>query len=185
MSPAATSWTEAKSYGELDITHSWTADISGYTPRVVVGIGHKIEIGININGIATGGLVQTTPTPTIKWKAYDGGKNGWAFLVGDDLFIPVQNRTYDVGNYSYAEFTKQRVARRLLPRRRPGRRVSGMRKSTSGRSGITTSMCGTGGSGWRSCSICIGTRCGGWPTVEFSRTATNVGATSFRAAGGL
>jgi hypothetical protein len=46
------------------------------------------------------------PTPTIKWKAYDGGKNGWAFILGDDVFVPVQNRTYDAGNYIYAEFTK-------------------------------------------------------------------------------
>lgn len=97
---------QGKVYGELDLTHSWTADVSGYTPRVVFGIGHRIEVGLNVNGIATAGLVQTTPTPTIKWKAYDGGKNGWAFFVGDDLFIPVQNRTYDAGNYSYAEFTK-------------------------------------------------------------------------------
>lgn len=95
-----------KVYVELDITHSWTADVSGYTPRVVVGVGHNIEVGLNLNGIATSGMVQTTPTPTIKWKAYDGGKNGWTFLIGDDLFFPVQNRTYTSGNYSYAEFTK-------------------------------------------------------------------------------
>ena len=27
-------------------------------------------------------------------------------MVGDDVFIPVQNRTYDAGNYVYAEFAK-------------------------------------------------------------------------------
>lgn len=95
-----------KVYVELDITHSWKADVSGYTPRIVVGAGHNIELGLNINGIATGSLAQTTPTPTIKWKAYDGGNNGWAFMVGNDLFVPAQNRTYKAGDYSYAEFTK-------------------------------------------------------------------------------
>jgi hypothetical protein len=45
-----------------------------------------------------------TPTPTIKWKIYDGKQNGWAWLVGDDLFIPAQNRTYDAGNYVWTEF---------------------------------------------------------------------------------
>jgi hypothetical protein len=61
---------------------------------------------MNLNGISSPGPSQTTPTPTIKWKAYDGGKNGWAFMVGDDVFIPAQNRSYDAGNYIYAEFAK-------------------------------------------------------------------------------
>ena len=95
-----------KIYAELDITHSWTADVSSSSPRIVVGAGHNVEVGLNMNGIATGGPVQTTPTPTIKWKAYDGGRNGWSFLVGDDLFFPVQNRTYTAGTYSYAELSK-------------------------------------------------------------------------------
>jgi hypothetical protein len=82
------------------------ASAGTYTPRVVAGIGHRIEIGMNLNGISSPGPSQTTPTPTIKWKAYDGGKNGWAFMVGDDVFIPAQNRSYDAGNYIYAEFAK-------------------------------------------------------------------------------
>jgi hypothetical protein len=44
--------------------------------------------------------------PTIKWKPYQGEKNGWAFVVGDDLFIPVRNRAYNAGNYVYAEMSK-------------------------------------------------------------------------------
>ncbi len=95
-----------KVYGELDLTYRPTTTSGTFTPRLVVGIGHRIEIGLNVNGIGAPGLVQTTPTPTIKWKAYDGGKNGWAFLVGDDVFIPVQNRSYHAGNYVYAQFTK-------------------------------------------------------------------------------
>src|SRR5260370_35709720 len=27
-------------------------------------------------------------------------------MVGDDVFVPVQNRSYNVGNYIYGEFTK-------------------------------------------------------------------------------
>lgn len=97
-----------KVYSELDITYMPRTGVAGFTPRIVIGTGHDIEIGLNMNGIATGSVVQTTPTPTIKWNAYDGGKNGWAFLVGDDVLFPVQNRAYSVGNYSYAEFTKTR-----------------------------------------------------------------------------
>jgi len=97
---------KGKVYGEFDFSYLWDASAGGYTPRVVAGIGHRVEVGINVNGISSPGPSQTTPTPTIKWKAYDGGKNGWAFVLGDDVFIPAQNRSYTAGNYIYAEFTK-------------------------------------------------------------------------------
>lgn len=97
---------KGKIYGEFDFAYLRDASAGTYTPRVVAGIGHRIEVGINVNGITTPGPSQTTPTPTIKWKAYDGGKNGWAFLLGNDVFIPAQNRSYNAGTYIYGEFTK-------------------------------------------------------------------------------
>jgi hypothetical protein len=97
---------KGKVYGEIDFAYLWHASAGTYTPRVAGGIGNRIEIGLNLNGITSSGPSQTTPTPTIKWKAYDGGKNGWSFLVGDDVFIPVQNRSYKAGNYIYGEFTR-------------------------------------------------------------------------------
>ena len=95
-----------KAYFEFDATYMPSTTVSGLTPRVVFGVGHRVEVGLNINGISTPGMVQTTLTPTFKWKAYDGGNNGWAFLVGDNVFVPEQNRSYTAGNYSYAEFAK-------------------------------------------------------------------------------
>jgi hypothetical protein len=95
-----------KVYFEFDATYMPRTAARTYTPRIVVGVGHRVEIGLNLNGLSAPGDPQATPTPTIKWKAYDGGTNGWAFLIGDDLFIPVQNRTYRAGNYAYAESTK-------------------------------------------------------------------------------
>ena len=95
-----------KVYGELDFTFRPNDGTKVYTPRIVIGVGHRLEIGLNVNGIVTPGVLQTTLSPTIKWKSYDGGGNGWAFFVGDDLFLPVQNRGYKAGNYIYAEFTK-------------------------------------------------------------------------------
>jgi len=97
---------KGKVYGEFDFAYLWNASAGAYTPRVVAGVGHRVEAGMNLNGITSPGASQTTPTPTIKWKAYDGGKNGWAFMLGDDVFIPVQDRGYDAGNYVYVEFTK-------------------------------------------------------------------------------
>jgi len=95
-----------KVYTELDVTANPNTDIAGFTPRIMAGIGHAIEVGINLNGLGTRGPVQTTPTPTLKWRPYNDAERGWAFLVGDDVFFPAQNRTYDAGNYFYAEVTK-------------------------------------------------------------------------------
>src|SRR6266436_507418 len=88
---------KGKIYGEFDFSYLWDASAGTYTPRVVAGIGHRVEVGMNVNGISSPGPSQTTPTPTIKWKAYDGGKNGWVFMLGDDVFIPAQNRSYNAG----------------------------------------------------------------------------------------
>jgi hypothetical protein len=95
-----------KIYLEFDATYMPQSAVRSFTPRIVVGAGHRVEVGLNLNGLSAPGDSRATPTPTIKWKAYDGGKNGWALLIGDDIFMPVQNRTYSAGNYTYAEFTK-------------------------------------------------------------------------------
>ena len=95
-----------KAYGELDVTYQHQDDLTTFTPRVVVGTGHSVEVGLNFNGPSTGDSPETVLSPTVKWKAYDGGDNGWSFLVGDDLFLPAYHRTYDAGNYFYAEFVK-------------------------------------------------------------------------------
>jgi hypothetical protein len=95
-----------KIYSELDVTYRPSDSLKTFTPRLVVGLGGRVEVGLNINGIAAPVASQTTITPSIKWKAYDGGNDGWSFLLGDNLFVPVQNRSYDMGTWVYAQFTK-------------------------------------------------------------------------------
>lgn len=96
-----------KVYTEFDFTYRPDHAFKTYTPRFVVGLGKRLEAGLNINGIASPGPSSSTITPTLKWKVYDGGDNGWAFLIGDNLFLPVQNKIYDAGTWTYAEFVKQ------------------------------------------------------------------------------
>lgn len=95
-----------KVYGEFDFSYRPTDSLKSFTPRTVVGVGKRVEVGVNINGIVAPGLSQTTITPTVKWKVYNGGDNGWSFLLGDNLFIPVQNKTYNLGTWTYAELVK-------------------------------------------------------------------------------
>jgi hypothetical protein len=95
-----------KVYTEFDFSYRGEDAFKTFTPRVVVGLGKRLEVGLNVNGIVDPGPSSTTFTPNIKWKVYDDGDNGWAFLVGDNLFIPVQNKSYDAGTWTYAEFVK-------------------------------------------------------------------------------
>lgn len=104
---------KGKVYFELDVTFKPNKDsdnvvprFSSFVPRIVVGAGGRVEVGLNINGNIQPGPDATTLVPAIKWKAYDGGDNGWVFVVGDHPFIPVHNRSYDVGNYVYAQVSK-------------------------------------------------------------------------------
>ena len=102
---------KGKVYVELDASLKPTdgavvPKFSSFVPRVVVGAGSHVEIGLNVTGNIQPGADSTTLVPTIKWKPYQGEHNGWAIVVGDNLFVPVRNRAYDAGNYVYAEMSK-------------------------------------------------------------------------------
>src|SRR6476620_11409415 len=82
---------KGKVYFELDFSAKPNDSLavnkfSSFVPRVVVGAGHRIEIGLNITGNIQPGADSTTLVPTLKWKIYDGGDNGWAMVVGEHLF---------------------------------------------------------------------------------------------------
>jgi hypothetical protein len=96
-----------KVYAELDVSFKPVEpQFSSFVPRVVVGVGGRVEAGLNVTGNVQPGADTTTLVPGVKWKPYDGGENGWAFVVGNNLFLPVRNRPYKVGNYAYAEVSK-------------------------------------------------------------------------------
>lgn len=102
---------KGKVYVELDAAFKTNDDddvkkFSSFVPRFVVGAGGKVEIGLNVTGNIQPGADSTTLVPTVKWKVYDGKDNGWAVVVGNSLFVPVRNKSYNVGNYSYTAFSK-------------------------------------------------------------------------------
>jgi len=97
---------KGKVYFELDVgakpnDSAAVNKFSSFVPRLVVGAGHHIEAGVNLLGNVQPGPDSTTIAPTIKWKVYDGKDNGWATVIGDNLFIPVRNRAYNAGTYTY------------------------------------------------------------------------------------
>jgi len=102
---------KGKVYFELDISAkpndtAALGHFSSFVPRLVFGAGHGVEIGVNILGNIQPGPDSTTVAPAVKWKAYDGKDNGWAIVLGDNLYFPVRNKGYNVGTYAYTTIQK-------------------------------------------------------------------------------
>jgi hypothetical protein len=102
---------KGKIYVEFDATfktnnQDYLSKFSSFVPRVVVGTGGDVEVGLNIAGNIQPGSDSTTLIPAVKWRVYNGSDNGWAVVVGDNLYIPVRNKSYKVGNYLYAQASK-------------------------------------------------------------------------------
>jgi hypothetical protein len=105
--PSADVLDAGRVYGELDVTVRAVDPLATFTPRVVVGIGHGVEVGANFDGLSAPTLNQLEISPTVKWRLWKRESAGWSSYVGDDVFFPVRQRAYNVGNYVYASFAKQ------------------------------------------------------------------------------
>jgi hypothetical protein len=97
---------KGKAYFELDISakpnnSAALNKFSSFVPRLVVGAGGRVEVGVNLPGNVQPGPDSTTIAPAIKWKMYDGKDNGWAIAIGDNLYFPVRNKAYNAGTYAY------------------------------------------------------------------------------------
>ena len=79
---------------------------SSFVPRVVVGTGGKIEVGVNVIGNVQPGSDSTAIVPTVKWKFFENEKKDIALFGGTNIYIPVRNRSYTIGSYSYLAASK-------------------------------------------------------------------------------
>jgi hypothetical protein len=105
--PSADILDRGKVYGELDGTVRVVDPYATFTPRIVVGIGHGIEVGVNFEGPSAPSVGELDISSTVKWRIWKAKSSGWAFFVGDNLLFPVYKRSYDAGNYAYAFFSKE------------------------------------------------------------------------------
>lgn len=102
---------KGKVYVEFDATfkpnrQEAVGRFSSFVPRVVVGAGGGVEVGLNVLGNVQPGADSTALSPTVKWRAYYSEKKGVSVVVGDNLIIPVRNKSYNIGNYAYAQVSK-------------------------------------------------------------------------------
>jgi len=100
-----------KVYAELDASFKVNDQeglrrFSSFVPRLVVGVGHKVEVGLNVTGNIQPGADATALVPTVKWKFYENEKQKLALFSGTNFYIPVRNRAYNFGSYSYAAVAK-------------------------------------------------------------------------------
>ena len=91
-----------KFYFELDISAKPNEPrFSSLVPRFVIGVGGDVEVGLNVLGNIQPGADSTTLAPAVKWRVYKNEENGWAIVVGNNFYIPVRNKSYNFGTYSY------------------------------------------------------------------------------------
>ena len=100
-----------KVYVELDTSLKFNNQsalnrFSSFVPRIVVGTGGNVEVGLNVVGNIQPGADSTTLVPTVKSKFYQNEGKGVALFAGTNIYIPVRNRGYNFGTYSYAAVSK-------------------------------------------------------------------------------
>ena len=103
---------KGKVYVEVDVSakvHDERAlkKFSSVVPRVVVGVRpRRVEVGLNVTGNIQPGKDSTTLVPNVKVKLYGNEGNGWAMVTGANVYLPVRQRVYNAGVYSYVQFSK-------------------------------------------------------------------------------
>lgn len=95
-----------KVYVELDASFKTNSQpavgrFSSFVPRIVVGVGGKVEVGLNITGNIQPGADSTALVPTVKWRFYENEKKDIALIGGTNFYIPVRNRAFNFGIYTY------------------------------------------------------------------------------------
>lgn len=109
--PTADVLDRGKVYVELDAAfkpndQSSVGRFSSFVPRIVVGVGGRVEVGLNVTGNIQPGADSTAIVPTIKWKLYENKSKDTAIIAGSNVYIPVRNRSYKIGTWSYAAVAK-------------------------------------------------------------------------------
>jgi hypothetical protein len=100
-----------KVYFEIDASFKFNDQaalnrFSSFVPRLVVGVGHNVEAGFSFTGNIQPGADSTAFVPTVKWKFYQNKKKDTALIAGSNLYIPLRNRSYNIGTYSYLSVSK-------------------------------------------------------------------------------
>ncbi|MFL6273691.1 MAG: hypothetical protein ACJ74G_00665 [Blastocatellia bacterium] len=101
-----------KVYLEFDfISHMESHTDGGFqitVPRVVVGLGRGVEVGVNVAATASALPTTVYVQPNVKWQLYANESSGVALSAGAIAFTPLKNRgDYDSFAMFYANVSKK------------------------------------------------------------------------------
>jgi hypothetical protein len=90
--PTADVLDKGKVYVELDASFKTNDDdalrkFSSFVPRVVVGAGGNVEVGLNFTGNIQSGADTTTLVPAVKWRFYQNEKKDLALFAGNNFIF--------------------------------------------------------------------------------------------------
>ena len=79
-----------------------------YDPRLVVGVGPNIEVGVNVASYHVSGTTSVFAQPNVKWRFFNSDNDGLAAAGGGILYTPVNHRE-GVRTFGllYGEFSKK------------------------------------------------------------------------------
>jgi hypothetical protein len=96
--PSADVLERGKVYSELDATIHPDRFAFGAVPRIVVGIGKGMEVGLNVSGFTAPQSSDVAVSPAFKYRIFQS--RGWSVLLGDTLTLSPE-ANHPVGNYVY------------------------------------------------------------------------------------
>ena len=110
--PSTDAVAKKKVYFEFDfISHLESQDNGGfqtYVPRVVVGLGKGVEVGVNVAATSSAAPTTVYIQPNIKWQFYSNETTGWALSTGAIAYTPLRNRDVnDSFGFFYANVSKK------------------------------------------------------------------------------
>jgi hypothetical protein len=101
-----------KVYFEFDfVSHLESHDKGGfqtYIPRVVVGVGKDVEVGLNVAATNSAAPTVVYAQPNIKWRFYANDDGGMAMSAGAFAFTPLKDRSAnDSFGFFYSNVSKK------------------------------------------------------------------------------
>lgn len=79
---------------------------TSFFPRVAYGVTRDFEVGVTMLGNVQPGEDATIISPMFKMRVYENEKHGIAVSIGNNLYIPVRNKTYKFGSNSLIQARK-------------------------------------------------------------------------------
>jgi hypothetical protein len=108
-------------YLEFDYISHYASHHNGgfqtYEPRAAVGVGHNVEVGVNV--VYTDGFGVKQPIeiqPNVKWRFYQNEKLGVSAVAGLMLYAPVTHRAGTNTFFMMYALISKKVAGKFGPR---------------------------------------------------------------------